>query len=301
MKYINTPLLFILVMVSQLSLAQVGGNQVYQTNQRPSRNYALHQAINNQTIKTTESDLTIEASVLLNKKADYYLLTLGTKAYNKTVIQCNQNLNRRITAFKKDLSRKGIKKHDVYVDFISQIKVYDHKIERNHIIEFFDGFEIRKNIIIKLQKLDLVDKIIELASKQNFFDVVKLDYHNREVDKIYDQLFEDAVAIIGKKKRRFLKNSRIGLKENYRILSVNLAKYLPKNMYSGYNEAFESSTVNTTYYSGNYVKKAVRKEKTFYYEGIENTLVADKVIDNISPVVGIQYVMTVKVRFGLSR
>ncbi|OJJ19598.1 hypothetical protein BKI52_22595 [marine bacterium AO1-C] len=299
-QYSKIQFIFILVFISNLAVAQVGGNQVYQANRNNSRNHPLHYSINNHSISSTDSTLIVGATVLLNKKADYYLFTLSAKANNKTVIQCNKNLNRRIGAFMKDIAKKGINRKNVYVDFVSQIKVYDHKIEGEHIIEFFDGFEIRKNIIIKLKDLNLVDEIIELASKQSFFDIVKLDYHNQEVDKIYDQLFDDAMKIIGKKKAKFLKNSNVSVQEKYRIASVNLAKYLPKNMYNKYDEAFASSTVNT-HYSRSYIKKEVRKEKTFYYDGIDNNLLVDKVIDNLSPIVGIQYLMSISVIYRLNK
>jgi hypothetical protein len=75
--------------------------------------------------------------------------------------------------------------------------------------------------------------------------------------------------------------------------------HYPKNLYKQYNEAFETSLVNS-YYSSSYIKKEVRKERTFYYDGIDTEIGFDKIIDEILPVVGIQYVLELvcHIRFG---
>ena len=44
-----------------------------------------------------------------------------------------------------------------------------------------------------------------------------------------------------------------------------------------------------------------RKEKTFYYDGIETELGIDKIIDDISPVIGIQYVLEIQVIYELEK
>jgi len=289
-------LTLILLFISTLSIAQIGGNQLYQSNNSSH----THNPVTNRTISSTETTLSIGVSVLLNKKADYYLLTLGVKESSKTVIECNQKLKTRIDAFMSDLKKEKIKKEDIYVDFISQIKVYDHKIEGDNITEFLDGFEIRKNIIIKLVDLSIVDKVIDLASKQEFYDIVKVEYFNDNVEDIYNDLFDDAIEVIDEHKLQFEKYSTAKTRNNYRITSVDFKTYNPKNMYKQYNEAFESSTVNTRY-SRDYTKKEVRKEKTFYYEGVENISGIDRVIDDISPVIGIQYVLEVGIIYQLER
>ncbi|MGH1433893.1 MAG: SIMPL domain-containing protein [Lewinella sp.] len=289
--------IILLVIFSANSYAQVGGNQVYQNSNNRSQSPV---SINKSSIVSTASNLTINASVLLNKEADYYLMTVGVKQEAKTVIECNQQLNQRINAFLSDLSKAGIKGEDVYADFISQTKLYDHSIESNVITEFFDGFEIRKNLIIKLKELALIDEIIELASKQEIFDIVKVEYFNDDLDQIYDELFDEAMKIIENRKARFSAHSSFNVTDRYRIIQDHFGIHNPQNMYKQYNEAFESSVVNT-HYSGNYIKESVRKDKTFFYESAQNSLAVDKVIDEISPVVGIQYSLQVSIIYDLVR
>jgi len=74
--------------------------------------------------------------------------------------------------------------------------------------------------------------------------------------------------------------------------------YYPKRLYKQYDEAFENSLVNTHYYS-NYTKKEVRKERTFYYDGMETQLGINHYIDDFSPQVGIQFVMEIELIYDL--
>ncbi len=294
-RYLTTILLAVFTITAY---SQIGGNQIYQNNNRNQNySYSPPQRVN---IISTDSTLIIGANVLLNKKADYYLLTIGVKEEAKTVAECDKNINARIQAFRADLKKLGIQKEDVYMDFISQTKIYDHKIEENIITEFLDGFEIKKNLIIKIKDLDLIDRINALASQQEIYDLVKVEYFNSDIEKIYDDLFDEVIKVIEKKKARFAKYSSVKILNQYRVIQDDFRIYNPKDLYKHYDEAFASSIVNT-HYSRSYIKKEVRKDKTFYYDGVQNSAGFDKIIDNVSPIVGIQYSLKVSIIYRLEK
>jgi uncharacterized protein YggE len=291
-----TFLLLLLSLVYCTSLySQISGNQVYQNTNNSSGSYS---PVKKRNIVSTDSTLVITARVLLNKKADYYLVTVGVKETAKTVLECNQQINNRISSLLSDLEQIGIGSAEVYTDFITQTKVYDHTIDQNKITEFLDGFEIRKNLIIKVESLDLMDQLIELSAKQEVYDVVKVEYFNDDIEQIYDQLFDEVMKVVKKKKDRFAKYSSVKVSNRYRLINDNFTTFHPKDSYRQYKEAFETSTVNT-HYSKNYIKKEVRKDRTFYYDGVQNQLGLDKVVDTISPVIGIQYTLELSVLYEL--
>jgi len=285
------------MLFSITSYAQIGGNQVYQN---AGSSNTLPTPVSRTNIYSTDSTLYISASILLNKEADYYLMTISVTEAQETVLACNQNLKVRINTFIADLKTLDIKDDQIYVDYISQTKIYDHSVEGNIITEYLNGFEIRKNILIKLRNLEAIDNIIDLASKQEIYDIVQVEYYNEDIEKIYDQLFDEVIEIIEKRKSRFSKHSSIPISNRFRLVQDDFSIYNPKDMYKQYNEAFETSIVNT-HYSGNYVKKSVRKDRTFYYESVQNSLNVDKIIDNISPLVGIQYVLRLNIIYDLDR
>lgn len=282
-----------LTMLSNLN-AQVGGNQIYQ-NQSTDYN---RKAVETQSIYSTDSTLAVASKVLLNKKAESYMITIGVNSIAKTVVEANQITNTKIEKIIEKVEKLGVTKNDLYVDFISETKMYEHAINGKEIKEYFDGFSIRKNLIIKTSELSNIDKVIDYCSEQEVYDIVKVDYKSEDLEKINQELFDEALKIAGKKVKRFSKNSSIQLTENYRIVSESFKIYYPKNLYKEYKEAFETSIVNN-YYSSSLIKKEVRKERTFYYDGIDTEIGVDKIIDEISPIVGIQYILELVIIYDL--
>lgn len=290
-----TVIIISLTIFSKLN-AQIGGNQVYQ---KQSTNYK-RTPVETKSIYSTDSTLVVTSKVLLNKSAESYIITVGINSIAKTVKEANQLTNNKIENVTDKIKKLGISKRDIYIDFVSETKMYDYRITDREIQEYFDGFSIRKNLIIKTTNLSDIDKIVDYCSEQEIYDIIKVDYRSEDLEKINKELFDEALNIAKTKTKRFSDNSSIQLSENFRIVSESFKIYFPKNLYKEYNEAFETSLVNN-YYSSSYIKKEVRKERTFYYDGIETEVGVDKIIDEISPIVGIQYVIELVITYDLKK
>lgn len=78
----------------------------------------------------------------------------------------------------------GFFKDDCYVDFILEIKMYDYIIIGNEIEEYFDGFNIRKNLMIKIVDLFDIDCIIDYCLEEGIYDIIKVDYKSGELEGI---------------------------------------------------------------------------------------------------------------------
>lgn len=288
-------LIFSLILSLNLH-AQNGGNQLYQDR---SIDYDRFPVETN-SIYSTDSTLTVSSKILLNEPAQSYVISIGVNSIAKTVVEANKITNNKIENVINKIKKLGITKDDLYVDFVSETKMYDHSINEREIKEYFDGFSIRKNLIIKTSKLSDIDTIISYCSEQEIYDIIKVDYRSQDLEKINDKLFNEALKICDKKVKRFSKNSSVQLTNNYRIVAESFKVYYPKNLYKQYNEAFESSLVNN-YYNSNYIKKEVRKERTFYYDGIDTEIGIDKIIDEISPIIGIQYIFELVITYDLKK
>ncbi|MEN8927733.1 MAG: SIMPL domain-containing protein [Flavobacteriales bacterium] len=283
------------------TVAQGGGNHIYQNNgNNNSHNRYTKKATERASVYATDSTLIITSKVLMNKKADYYMITVGVNQIAKTVIEANKKINTRIENASKKIKKLGINQDEIYIDFISNTKLYDHKINGREIIEEFDGFSLRKNIIIKTKRLLDIDRIVDICSEQEIFDIIKIDYVSEDMEKIGKELLDEAVKVIENKKNMFKTTSSTAISKDYRLTYEKSKTYYPKNMYQQYNEAFETTSVNRNY-NNNYIKKEARKERTFYYDGIETDFGIDKIIDKIAPVVGIQYVLEIQVIYQLKR
>ncbi|MFD2907707.1 SIMPL domain-containing protein [Flavobacterium ardleyense] len=279
------------------SFAQISGNQIYGNTTYNSDNYNQNTSANSTSFSIDDTILSVSVKIVLNKKADGFVITLGLNEENETVSTCNEKINSRINGFIGKLRAIGIKPEQTYVDFISQTKIYDFNTNDATAKQYEKGFEIKKNIIISTSNAINLEKIITLASEYEIYDIIKVDYFNTDIDSIHNSLFDDALVLAESKKNKYLKafgkriNGTPSATETFTTL-------LPKTQYKSY-QAYESSEIQANSNSRNHnLKKVERKNKTFYYDGISSAGF-DKIINANQTEVGIQYAITLTITYKI--
>ena len=291
-------LIIALLLLNVLSVsAQISGNQVYGKNNYNGNNYNQELLPNNSKVSINDNVLSVSVKILLNKKADGFVMTLGLNEEDETVAGCSKKITTRITGFIEKMKSLGVKKENVYIDFISQTKIYDFEVNGMNSEQIEKGFEIKKNIIVLTSNVNSLEKIIALASDFEIHDVIKVEYYNNETDAIHNSLFDEALVLAEAKKIRYMKAF------GKRIIGTptateEFATVFPKTQYNTY-QAFETAEIQTNYNNrSHYLKKIARKNKTFYYDGISSAGF-DKVINPNQTEVGIQYVMTITMHYKI--
>lgn len=291
-------LIIALLLLNVLSVsAQISGNQVYGKNNYNGNNYNQESLPNNSKVSINDNVLSVSVKILLNKKADGFVMTLGLNEEDETVAGCSKKITARITGFIEKMKSLGVKKENVYIDFISQTKIYDFEVNGMNSEQIEKGFEIKKNIIVSTSNVNSLEKIIALASDFEIHDVIKVEYYNNETDAIHNSLFDEALVLAEAKKIRYMKafGKRIIGTPN---ATEEFATVFPKTQYNTY-QAFETAEIQTNYNNRSpYLKKIARKNKTFYYDGISSAGF-DKVINPNQTEVGIQYVMTITMHYKI--
>src|SRR5262245_3856610 len=94
-----------------VSYSQSGGNAKAEQNERNKR--ALPQT----DLPPTSTSMFVEASVLMNVKADEYVAIFGLSQECATVPECNQAMDGTVNTFSANLKRLGINSDDLFVDF----------------------------------------------------------------------------------------------------------------------------------------------------------------------------------------
>ena len=280
-----------------VSQAQISGNQIYGNNSYNGNNYNQNNLPNNAVVSINDNHLTVTVKLLQNKKADGFVITLGLNEEDETVSGCSKKINARIDGFLDKIKTLGIKKENVYIDFISQTKIYDFEVSGLNSEQVDKGFEIKKNIIITTSNANSLEKLIALASDFEIHDVIKVDYFNSDTNAIHNTLFEEALVLAEAKKIRYMKSfgKRIVGTPN---ATEEFATVFPKTQYKTY-QAFETAEIQTNYNNRSpYLKKIARKNKTFYYDGITSAGF-DKVINPNQTEVGIQYVLTLTMTYKI--
>lgn len=295
----KTKLTVLALVFSQLIFAQIGGNQLYQIqNQNNSyQNPVLNANQGNSKVRMNQDRMVFEVNILNNVKADSYVVTLGLNQESHSVETCNSAINQRVSTFKSEIKKLGIKENDIYVDFVSQTKIYGYQTSTQggnvNIQQKDEGFEIKKNIIFKLNDILLFDRILEIASKSEIHNIINVEYYVANQDLAYENMLDEALKVTNNRKK-LLKVSDSKWEEPIYEISFNAIQ--PGNQYKKF-QAFETSDISySNYYNSNkvIVRQEQRKSNTFFYDGID-TSTFDKVMNADTAIVGLQYVMTVKV------
>lgn len=277
--------------------AQISGNQAYGGN---NNNYYGEQRQNREpkkSISASGDEFSVSTRVLMNVKPDVLVVTLGVSQEGKTVKECNDTVKKRIDGFIKAIKPLGVKEADVYVDFISQARIYDYQVGDRKATQVEDRFEIKKNIIVRLKNVKAFHEVTDIASEFAIYDIVKAEYINENVDELYARLFDEAVKSIESKKQKYVKAFKVTLSDDFNIIRDSYYSVQPRTQYLQY-AAFESADVRGG--DQNYIRKEARKAKTFYYQGID-TSSFDKVINPSDPEVCLQYVVEMDIAYHIKK
>lgn len=284
-------------------LAQASGNIGYSQgggNARARQNERNKRVLTKEDAPQTATGMFIEASVLMNVKADEHVAVFGLAQECVTVPECNQKMDATVSQFSAGLRRLGIANGDIFVDFAAQNKIYDFQLEGGLAKERLAGFELKKNITVRYQDKLLLDKLLVTAAQSKIFDLIKVDYVVRDTDSVHNRLAEEAARIIKQKMARHEKLLDIKLQSPAQVFAERYSAYFPTEMYDSYT-AYESENVSQTYdRQERYTIQRARKSRTFFF----NALNADGFDAVINPVViepVVQFTLYLRVNYEVEQ
>jgi uncharacterized protein YggE len=269
-------LVFVLLFfVNTVSLAQESGNRIY-GNQGYYNQVRRQPAMNTGNLGGGSFVYAIEASVLINLKPDAFVAVFGINEEAKQSAESNDKVNARIGDFTKALNGLGVTKNDVFVDFITQNRVYDYTVEGKQAKENFTGFETKKTIAVRYKNRDLFERILAAAAGFQIFDLIKVDYIVSDFEAVRARLFDEAVKVIKAKREKYMASLGITNLVPVGLENEKYDAFYPSESYLRY-QAFETGDAYTSYSDGS--KVVQRKSFTFFYE----PLFASKFDTTINP------------------
>jgi uncharacterized protein YggE len=273
--------------------SQGGGSVRAEVNERTKRVPVQGEAPPNST------SMFVEASVLVNVKADEYVAVFGVSQECANIPECNQKMDATVGAFTASLKTLGVGAEDVYVDFAAQNKIYGYQVTGTIAKENLVGFELKKNVAVHYRDKMLLDKLVVAASRAQIFDLIKVDYVVRDTAAVQNRLMEEAAAVIKRKSARYETLLGIKLLAPAQVYAEKPSIYFPTEMYNSY-AAFESEEIDADTYRQKYTVQGARKSRTFFF----NALDADGFDTVINPVViepVVQFTLYLKVRYEIEQ
>lgn len=283
-------------------LAQASGNIGYSQGGGNARAEQIEKNKRTQTkeeMPPSATSMFVDASVLMNVKADEFVAVFGISQECTTVAECNQKMDATIGAFSAQLKVLGIGRDDIYVDFAAQNKIYGYQVTGSIAKENLVGFELKKNIAIHYQDKLLLDKLVIAASDAKIFDLIKVDYIVKDTGSIQNRLMDEAAKIIKQKAARNERLLNMKLLPPAQVYSEKPSIYFPTEMYDSYT-AFESEEIGSDYYRDKYTVQRARKSRTFFF----NALNADGFDVVINPIViepVVQFTLYIKVKYEIEQ
>lgn len=276
-----------------VSFSQSGGKARAEQNERNKRTVAKDDA------PPTGASMFVEASVLMNLKADEYVAVFGVSQECGAVPECNQKMDATINQFAGELKQLGIGSEDIFVDFATQNKIYGFQVEGNIAKERLVGFELKKNVSVHYKNKLLLDKLVIAASKANIFDLIKVDYIVTNTVSVQARLMEEAAKVIKQKAEWYEKLLYIRLLPPAQVYAAKPNIYFPTEMYDSYR-AQESENISDYNDRQRYVVQGARKSRTFFF----NALDANGFDQVINPVViepVVQFTLYLKVKYEINK
>ena len=137
--------LLALVAIEGISFAQASGNVGYsQTGGKTKAEQNERSKRTQVEVFPTPNSMFIDASVLMNVKADEYVAVFAISQECATVAECNQIMDATVNGFSAELKRLGVGTQDIFVDFAAQNKIYGYQVTGNIAKERLAGFELKK-------------------------------------------------------------------------------------------------------------------------------------------------------------
>ena len=287
----------LLFFVNTICFAQESGNRIYGNNSYYQQTRRQPQTNTGNLIAQNTNFYAVEASVLMNLKPDAFVAVFGIAQEAKQSSESNDKVNGKVDDFIKSLGKLGITKNDVFVDFITQNRVYDYTVQGTQAKENLTGFETKKTIAVRYKSRDLFEKILETAANYSIFDLIKVDYIVSDFDAVRARLFDEAVKVIKAKEAKYI--SSLGIKLSPMGLSnEKYDAFYPAESYLRY-QAYETGDAYS--YSNNSSSKITqRKSFTFFYEPLD-TGKFDKTINPIGIEPIVQYTIYLRMDYDAGR
>jgi len=234
----------------------------------------------------------VEASVLMNVKADEYVAVFSIQREGQSVSEANERMNTAVREFTEALRSLGIGEQDIFVDFVTQPKIYEFELSADVAREKVAGFETKKNVSVHYRDFSLIDKLMAAAAKAGVYDLIKVDYIIKDVGAIEAKLMEEASGVIKQRLDRYEKLLGIKVQGPGRIYAERPSIYYPSELYDSYT-AVETESINRP--PQRYTVQQARKARTFFFNALDGDGF-DKVINPVVIAPMVQATLYLKVK-----
>ena len=176
-----------------------------------------------QAVLSNDNSYSFDVNAQWNVKAEAYLAIFNVRQVAERAEQADSIVNERINNFKKGLKRIGVDSNQIYIDMISFLPNYNWQVEKKIFSKAYNevpaGFEIQKNVHIRFTNPALLDFMVTEATRNEIYDLAKVEYFIKNQEQILDSLRNMAVKEVMKKMHTY---SQLGI--DFSIMTKNFGE-----------------------------------------------------------------------------
>jgi uncharacterized protein YggE len=279
--------------------------ELYRQDQEPSQNAAAELLPGRRAGSFVHNDsvFTLVAHVMENVVAPEHVAVFSLVQVGLTVDSTHSLMEETLRRFIAELSGIGIPRDNVFIDMISFEPKYESQIEKKmfskRAVEVPKGFELKKNVHVRYGDDQLFNSIMAAAAKAEIYDLIKVDYFVKDIDKVYDRLRTEALRIVENKRKAFATAGVVFDTTYNRTAYENMAAYYPADRYFDYSSAGAVSLDALKKKSSAETVKAEKIATQYYHKLPYNAF--DMVINPVVHEPAVQFTYSLYVRYTLKR
>ena len=217
---------------------------------------------------TSDRNLYINIKGILNVKPDVLIATFSVTQNGKSAQEAHELIDKRIKT--ATAAMQTLKGAQIYVDMISCVPLYQTQVEQKIFSkktynEVPAGFELKKNIQVKLTDPAMMDQLMVIAAEQEIYDLVKVDYTILHMEELKKELMTKAQKLVLDKvkfQETLLGMSLTGTERTY---NDGFKVCLPTEMYKRYT-AYHSNSITGGINTNRF--NAAEKNTSLFYQPV---------------------------------
>jgi hypothetical protein len=253
--------------VLSTSFGQMAGNAIYD-NVNSQKNAA--QKVN--AIINYDNSVQLEADIMLNLSPSSYTAIFSVTQQGRTASETDSLMVIRMKNIENQLEKAGVAIANIKEDMIAMIPTYSYQLEEKKISKTYNevpiGFLMKKNIHVLFFEHEKFVDIVSVMSKNEVYDLVKVDYNLADLNTYLKQIRAAAQQIIKEKEKDYetmgIKLDILSIADAYNVVS-------PLERYANY----------TAYYNGSTIEEiTTAKKKKELAKGSRTASVSSKIIED---------------------
>ena len=252
--------LLTLTVLCKGAMAQENGNANYGNN-----HYTVNRVNTIPTTSSNQDEMVIVIKGIYNERATAKIATFSIMQLGKTAEEATNLMDERVNNVIKELTANN-KDIELITDMISFVPTYEYSVEKKRFNpktynEQPSGFELKKNLIIRYKNSNDFDKIVAACSRNEIYDLAKVDYVTTNFDMVRNQMQKKALDIFKDQMANYSMIMNTDLNKKEKILQEGFNVTYPMESYRSY-QAFSQANAN---FDPKGIVNNIKKNTTEYY------------------------------------